>query len=360
MDRSPHAEPSTSLAPPTPTYAFTVPAPRRQQRHKAAPGCPLCTILVNLEHEQTVPNLEEENLGRIEIHEQPLSPSLPSPAVVQKPLLPVNPTVTSIATTTDGRVLVLDDQDLTGWIASPDECLALDGRHVVIAFKRHIEDVYAFVRATLLPLCFNPSMSSIQLACTIQRRVALLLDTALTSSTDASSIFFPVHRHQGPADIPLLVHALQTAHALLDRTPSFSEHGGKGKAKETDENADQRHQRQSRSVENAGFDGCGEGLRKIGLFAGFTRTLWNPDSRVMIGKAEFPRSQVTRNSPIHTCTYTRRSDRTMLHRGTADQSFTAHGVPVGGISRTLLRRSGEFIWQSLRTDEGLTARTCAD
>ena len=48
-------------------------------------------------------------------------------------------------TTVDGRVLVVDDDDLTGWIASPSERLASDGRHAVVTFKRHVEDVYAFV-----------------------------------------------------------------------------------------------------------------------------------------------------------------------------------------------------------------------
>jgi hypothetical protein len=41
-----------------------------------------------------------------------------------------------------GRVLVVDDDALTGWIASPSERLANEGRHAVIVFKRHVEDVY--------------------------------------------------------------------------------------------------------------------------------------------------------------------------------------------------------------------------
>lgn len=135
-----------------PTYTFTTPisTPRSRRRHATAPGCALCTILVKLEDSQSV-DQEEQVVTYSLNHGRPLSPALPSPAVAQNPLLPANPRrgQTNDATN-DGRVLVVDDDDLTGWIASPSERLAIDGRHAVIVFKRHVEDVYAFVSVALI------------------------------------------------------------------------------------------------------------------------------------------------------------------------------------------------------------------
>lgn len=136
-----------SLAAPTYSFPTTpVPASRARQRHAPAPGCALCTILVKLEDAQSVVVVdpEEQTVIYSRTDDQPLSPAIASPAVAQNPLLPVNPLRNS-EMTTDGRVLVVDDDDLTGWLASPSERLANDGRHAVVAFKRHVEDVYAFV-----------------------------------------------------------------------------------------------------------------------------------------------------------------------------------------------------------------------
>lgn len=132
-----HIEPSSL----TPTYTFTVPA--AQRKHAPALGCPLCTILTTLEDGQPIPRPDQGD-GRLGREDQPFSPALPSPAVVQT-LLP-NPR-SAAATAVGGRVLLVDDDGLTAWVASKEEKLAEEGRHVVLAFKRHVEDVYAFVRS---------------------------------------------------------------------------------------------------------------------------------------------------------------------------------------------------------------------
>lgn len=140
-------EPPT-LAPPQ-SYTFTVPA--RRKRHPPAPGCSLCTILTTLEDAQTIPPTEEAS-QHANRDDPPFSPALPSPALQGNPLLP---SASQPATAVGGRVLLLDDDELTAWVASPAEELAREGRHVVIAFKRHVEDVYAFVRPLLYPMRMN-------------------------------------------------------------------------------------------------------------------------------------------------------------------------------------------------------------
>lgn len=148
-------------------YVFTVPdtsstaVGQRSRRYPARPGCPLCSILVNLEdsssassasHQSLTPAAaasSETNPSPASPLTQPLSPAFPSPA---GPLLPPS-SASHISTSRirpsdsdgDGRILVIDDDELTGWIASRSERLASGGRHVVIVFKRHVEDVYDFV-----------------------------------------------------------------------------------------------------------------------------------------------------------------------------------------------------------------------
>lgn len=130
----------------TPTYTFTVPN-TVQRKHTPAPGCPLCTILTTLEDAQPIPQLEQDP-GRLGTDEQPFSPALPSPAVVQNPLLPSGPRSLGVKAVA-GRLVLVDDDDLTAWVASNEETLTEEGRHVVVAFKRHVEDVYTFVRLFL-------------------------------------------------------------------------------------------------------------------------------------------------------------------------------------------------------------------
>lgn len=127
-------------------YTFTHPQ-RKKQRYPPAPGCSLCTILTTLQAEQTiqVPPSDEASFARED--QAPFSPALPSPAVVANPLLP-SATRNAEAAAVGGRVLLVDDDELTAWVASPGEELAREGRHVVVALKRHVEDVYAFVRVS--------------------------------------------------------------------------------------------------------------------------------------------------------------------------------------------------------------------
>ncbi|KAJ9106316.1 hypothetical protein QFC21_001461 [Naganishia friedmannii] len=217
----------------TESYAFTIPDPRavpRKRRYQASPGCPLCSILVNLETSASAsgsastqpptPAPAETNLHvpPSPLVPQPPSPAFPSPAVLQKPLLPPSSFYapgSSTRTTGGGsdeeRMLLVDDDELTGWLANRSERLARNARHVVLAFKRHVQDVYDF----------------------------------------------------GPQDIPLLSHALQTAHLLLDRTPSAIQ---KGKGKAVDHEADA-----GRNLDSAQFDGFGEGERRVGFVTGITR-----------------------------------------------------------------------------------------
>lgn len=132
---------------PAPTHSFDSPISTRRtrKRHAPAPGCALCTILIKLEDAQPI-DQNEQIATYTTNHDQPLSPAIASPSFSQNPLLSANAMRNSAnGTTVDGRVLVVDDDDLTGWIASPSERLASDGRHAVVAFKRHVEDVYAFV-----------------------------------------------------------------------------------------------------------------------------------------------------------------------------------------------------------------------
>jgi hypothetical protein len=153
-----------SLAAPTYSFTTSIPTPRPRQRHAPALGCALCTILVKLEDAQSV-DPEEQTVIYSRNDDQPLSPAIASPAVAQNPLLPFNP-VRNPEKTTDGRVLVVDDDDLTGWLASPSERLANDGRHAVIVFKRHVEDVYAFV--SVAPITRSISFWSFREASTIE------------------------------------------------------------------------------------------------------------------------------------------------------------------------------------------------
>jgi hypothetical protein len=288
-----------------PTYSFTTPVPtsRATQRHAPAPGCALCTILVKLEGSRSV-DPEEQTVTYSRNDDQPLSPAIASPAVAQNPLLPVNPVRSPERTTIDGRALVVDDDDLTGWLASPSERLANDGRHAVIVFKRHVEDVYAFV--SLAPITRSISFGSFREASTIEPLRSLvrhyMLDIRLTYPA-CSLLHFPLLHYaiitQGPADIPLLAHALQTAHAILDRAPSGSRAGGKGKAKATTEQEDEQ--------EDHRFDGCGEGSRRIGFLTGFPRELIRGD-RLSAIHVFFPQSVIRRPSvPLRASTHSRNS-----------------------------------------------------
>jgi hypothetical protein len=163
--------PSNDIPPPSQSrsYTFTDPGAagpsvpvQRKRRHTPSPGCPLCSILVNLEttaSSNQTPTQNEANPDR-NLHPpppsplvpQPASPAFPSPAVLQKPLLSSQTSQTrpqaksnNVNDEVDGRVLLVDDDDLTAWRANRSERLATGGRHIVLVFKRHIQDVYSLV-----------------------------------------------------------------------------------------------------------------------------------------------------------------------------------------------------------------------
>ena len=147
-----HRRPASAMphSPPASTQPLNDPAwtSRPRHRQRPAPGCALCTILVKLEEDAQQPvDQDEQTVTYTSLVEQPPSPAIASPSVTQNPLLSSLATTRSSASraAVDGRVLVVDDDALTGWIASPSERLANEGRHAVIVFKRHVEDVYAFV-----------------------------------------------------------------------------------------------------------------------------------------------------------------------------------------------------------------------
>lgn len=134
-----------ALSAPTHSFDPTISTRRTRQRHASAPGCALCTILIKLEDARPI-DQDAQTITYTSNRDQPPSPATASPSVAQNPFLSANAMRNSVnGKTVDGRMLVVDDDDLTGWIASSSECLASDGRHAVIVFKRHVEDVYAFV-----------------------------------------------------------------------------------------------------------------------------------------------------------------------------------------------------------------------